>query len=60
MYSIINVNNGNRIERRMLVSFPIVVVCRMKNMIRARVTACKIPNIQKMLFFIFLLTDPKI
>ncbi|MFH1770737.1 MAG: hypothetical protein ABH828_04215 [archaeon] len=44
MYSIINVNNGNRILKTIEVSFPILVVPKMKNRINPRVIACKIPK----------------
>ena len=50
MYSTINVNKGNKILKRMEVSFPILVIPRMKNAINPKVSACKIPKIQKMLF----------
>ena len=44
MYSIISVNKGNRILKRIEVSIPTLVVPRIKNTINPKVSACKVPK----------------
>jgi len=44
---------GNKILRITLVSFPIEEDCRRKKTINPKAIVCKIPKMQKMLFFIF-------
>ena len=46
----IRVDNGNRVLRRKMVSFPIPVFCRIKLIIRLRVTACRIPKMKNIVF----------
>ena len=48
MYSIINVNKGNKILKTIEVSFPILVIPKMKNTINPKVSACMIPKMKKM------------
>ena len=44
MYSIINVKIGNKTLKRILVSLPMLVVCKIKKMINPNILACKIPK----------------
>ena len=55
MYSIINVNKGNKILKTIEVSFPILVVPKMKNTINPKVSACMVPKMKKILLFCILL-----
>ena len=55
MYSIINVNKGNKILKTIEVSFPILVIPKMKNTINPKVSACMIPKMKKMFLFGILL-----
>jgi hypothetical protein len=44
-YSTINVERGNNALKTIVVSVPMLVFCRMKNRIIARVIACRLANI---------------
>ena len=55
MYSIINVNKGNKVLKTIEVSFPISVIPKMKNAINPKVIACKIPKMKKMFLFSIIL-----
>ena len=46
----IKVNRGNKTLKRMVVSFPILLVPKTKNTINPKMRACKIPKIKKIFF----------